>query len=193
MNFKAYDIFSSLIPGFLVVLMLLNLLKLQYDSSLVVVYTAISFLLGFIMNTISSWMEDFYFWTWGGKPSKKLLNGKDIWKVRFYHGSKAKSLLLTDSNNPQASTDELFAIAMRFANGSKDTRIEDFNSIYAFSRTLFTTLLIGTIVLLIEHYDNWRYYAILLPSLFVLWLRCKQRAYYYVREVLNVYLKSKNA
>lgn len=193
MNFKAYDILSSLIPGFLAILVGLNAFDLKFDKDMVVAYTAIAFLLGYLMNTISSWLEDFYFLTWGGKPSDRLLEGKGIWKVKFYHQVKTKSLLLTDCSNPNAKNDELFFVAMRYANGSKDTRVDDFNALYAFSRSLLTTVFIGTIILLFENFKDWRYYVTLIPSLLIVWLRCKQRAYYYVREVLNTYLKSKNA
>lgn len=191
MNFKAYDILSSLVPGFLAVLMLLNAFDIPYDKDVVVAYTAIAFLLGYLMNTISSWLEDFYFFTWGGKPSNRLLEGKDIWKVRFYESYKAKNLLLLESGKPTAKNNELFSIAMRYANGQKEGRADDFNALYAFSRSLLTTIFLGTVILLIENYGNWKYYVCLIPSLIVAWLRCKQRAYYYAREVLNVYLKSK--
>lgn len=190
MTFKAYDLLSSLVPGFLCLLAFLNVLDDSFDKDMVVPYTAIAFFLGFLVNTASSWLEGFYFFTWGGKPSSLLLDGKDIWKVRFYSSVKAKNLLLEETR-PNAKNDELFGTAMRMANGQKDTRVEDFNAMYAFSRSLLTTSIIGTPLLLINHYEEWKYYAILLPILGILWLRCKQRAYYYAREVLNVYLKSK--
>jgi hypothetical protein len=78
-------------------------------------------------------------------------------------------------------------------NGQKNTRVDDFNAFYAFSRALLTTVLIWTVILIVENSHDWRYYAFLLPTVFIVWLRCKQRAYYYVRKVLNVYLKSKAA
>ena len=192
MNFKAYDILSSLIPGFLTVLVMLNVLDMEYDNNLIVPYTAVAFLFGYLMNAISSWMEDIYFFTWGGKPSNRLLSGKDIWKVKFYSSLRAKNLLLIDASNPNATNDELFSIAMRIACGQKDTKVDDFNALYAFSRSLLTTVIIATIFLLIKNYNNWIYYAILIPALIIVWLRCKQRAYYYVREVLNVYLEQKS-
>lgn len=189
MNFKAYDILSSLVPGFLAVLILLNALKMQYDKEKVVAYTAVAFLLGYLMNAVSSWLEDLYNWSWGGKPSDRLLDGKNIWKVSFYQSAKVKSLLLTESGNPNASNDELFSIAMRYGNGQ--SRVDDFNAMYAFARVLLTTVLIGTVILLVDHYDQLEYYVFLLPTLFAVWLRCKQRGYYYAREVLNVYLRAK--
>ncbi len=190
MTFKSYDILSSLLPGFLFLLGLQNILGMSFDKDLVVAYTAVAFLLGYVINTVSSWIEDLYFITWGGKPSTRLIEGKDIWKVKFYHSSKVKQLLLSEaSSNP--SSDEMFSIAMRYANGAKDTRVDDFNGMYALSRSLLTTVFFCTIFLIIEHYNEWKYYASLLPILLILWIRCKQRAYYYAREVLTVYLKIK--
>ncbi len=191
MEFKAYDILSSLLPGYLLLWVVLKVFGVSFDNNLIIVYTAFAFLLGYIINTLSSWLEDFYYYTWNGKPSSNLLNGKGIWKVKFYHYAKAKLLLIADAQNPTATNDELFSIAMRHANGEKDSRVDDFNAIYSFSRALLTSSVIGTITLLIENYNDWRYYIILLPTTFILWLRCKQRGYYYAKEVLNVYLKIK--
>lgn len=191
MNFKAYDILSSLVPGFLILMVLLPTLGFSYEKDFLIVYTAIAFLLGYIINTISSWLEDVYFFTWGGKPSGKLLSGKNIWKVQFYDCVKAKRLLATETNTSTPTDDELFSIALRYANGTKDTRVDDFNAMYAFSRALLTTVLISTIILLIGNYRDWRYFAVLIPSLIIVWLRCKQRGYYYAREVLEVYIKIK--
>lgn len=191
MNIKAYDILSSLIPGFLVLLVLLSTLGFNYDKDYVIAYTAIAFLIGYIMNTLSSWLEDFYYFTWGGKPSRKLLDGKGIWKVFFYEHEKAKDLLTQESLKSSPSNDYLFSIAMRYANGKKDSRVDDFNANYAFSRVLLTTALTITSLLIFNNYNDWRYYATLIPSLIIIWLRCKQRGYYYAKEVLNEFLKSK--
>lgn len=192
MNFKAYDILVSLVPGYIALLYLLHLLHINYDKDLVIAYTAIAFVTGYLMNSISSWLEDFYFFTWNGKPSNRLLEGKDIWKVRFPVSDcvKVKAALLAESGNATASNNEMFQIAMRYANG-QSARVEDFNAQFGFSRVLLTTVLLGTIILLVQNYYDWRYYAVLLPSLFITWLRCKQRGYYYAKEVLNVYMKIK--
>lgn len=191
MKFKTYDILSSLIPGFLVLFVLLQVLKYEFDKDLILIYTAVAFLLGYIVNALSSWMEDIYFFTWGGKPSNNLLEGSDIWKVRFYHSAKAKNLLASETTNTTPKKDELFSIAMRHGNGIS-TRVDDFNAMYAFSRALLTTTLIGSVLLLIQHCKEWQYWVVLIPSLIIVWLRCKQRAYYYAREVLNAYLKAKD-
>ena len=191
MTFKAYDLLSSVIPGFVSLVVLLNFLGKSYDKDQILLYTVLSFFLGYLVNTLGSWLEDFYFISWGGKPSNNLLSGKDIWKVKFYHSERAKTLLRAETANAEPSNDELFAIAMRSVTATKDSRVEDFNGMYAFSRALLTTVLIGTIMLLWQHGWDWRYYAVLIPTLLITWLRCKQRGYYYAREVLNEYLKSR--
>jgi len=191
MNFKFYDILSSLVPGFLLLLAILEFFNLSFEKDQIVPYTAIAFLLGFLVNTISSWLEDIYYFTWQGKPSDCLLNGKDIWKVKFYQSQKVKDLLKTETIEPNPSNDELFSIAMRYAN-QKDSRVEDFNSSYAFSRSLLTCVLIGGIFLLIRNFNDWKFYLMIVPTMIIVWLRCKQRGYYYAREVLSVYLKMKN-
>lgn len=191
MNFKIYDVLSSLVPGFLLLMAILELFNLSFNKEMIVPYTALAFLLGYLINAISSWLEDLYYLTWMGKPSDCLLTGQDIWKVRFYHSQRVRELLKAEAQNEKSTNDELFSIAMLYAN-QKDSRVEDFNATYAFSRSILTTVLIGGVFLLIRNYNDWTYYLMIIPVLLVVWLRCKQRGYYYAREVLNVYLKIKN-
>ncbi len=189
MSFKPYDILSALIPGFIVLLALLSFFELEFNKDYIVPYTAIGFLIGFMVNALSSWFEDFYYFTWGGKPSDKLLDGKCIWKIKFHEYEKVKEMLKQKCGKTNPTNDNLFAIAMRYSNSQKDSRVPDFNANYVFARALLTTMLIVTVALLSTHFLEWKYYAVLIPILIIIWLRCKQRAYYYVREVLNEYLK----
>ena len=50
MNFKAYDILSSLVPGFIMLLSCLPFLGYEYDKDYVIGYTAIAFGLGYLLN-----------------------------------------------------------------------------------------------------------------------------------------------
>ena len=61
-------------------------------------------------------------------------------------------------------------IALRSATGEKETRMDGFNALYAFSRSMFTTVLTGTTALLIQNHSDWRYYVIS-TMIFVIWLR----------------------
>jgi len=187
MNFKAYDIFSSLIPGFLMLIALLEFVGISFDKDLVVPYTAIAFLAGYLVNAIGSWLERVYFWTWGGKPSSRLLKGKGLGKIKVYNYAALAANLTTKASSATPGTDELFAIAFRSVKQEKDTRIEDFNAIYAFSRTLLTVSLIGGPMILSRHGSEWKYYMIVIPVIMMLWIRCRQRGYYFSKEVLDVY------
>lgn len=56
MNFKAYDILSSLVPGFLVLLAGMQLFEISFNKDNIIPYTAEAFLLGYVINTLSSWL-----------------------------------------------------------------------------------------------------------------------------------------
>jgi len=191
MNFKAYDILSSVVPGFFLGIVLLYFLNLPYDKDMIVPYTASAYLLGYLMNALSSWMEDFYFFTWGGNPAMQLLRGHDVWKARFYSHEQVSKLLKGECPNPAPSELELFSIAMRYTN-QKDSKIEDLNTAYVFSRAILTCVILASILFFIRNYHNVFYDAFILLILSIAWLRCKQRNYYYAREVLNNYVKIKS-
>ncbi|MBW8050730.1 MAG: hypothetical protein FVQ77_10440 [Cytophagales bacterium] len=191
MKFRIYDILSHLIPGFLIYIAVLYTLGRSFDPKFVVPATAIAFFVGYFVNTIASWLEDFYNWTWCGKPSNKLLEGKDIWKVRFYHSNDAKRLLIEEAGKKTPSNDELFSIAMRYAHNSNNQSVHDFNANYAFSRAILTTVLIFIVIVLPKHFQEPFAYCLFIPTLIIVWLRAKQRGYYYAREVLSTYLKIK--
>jgi len=129
MKFKLYDILSQLVPGFLIYLSILHILDRPFDNKLIVPATVIAYIIGYFVNTISSWLEDLYNLTWGGKPSDQLLEGKDIWKVRFYHSGEVRQLLIKDSGKEDPTKDELFGIAMRYSSNSENIRVQDFKVI----------------------------------------------------------------
>jgi hypothetical protein len=192
MNFKFYDILSCLVPGFILYIAYLQLAEETFDNDFIIPATAIAFVIGYFINTIASWLEDFYYWTWGGKPSNQLLDGKDIWKVKFYEYIKVKGMLLDECSNLSPKNDELFSLAMKYSTSEANSRVTDFNANYAFSRVILTTILIASWLLIYKYYDSYTVYIIILPLIFISWYRCKQRGYYYAREVLNTYLKIKD-
>jgi len=191
MKFKFYDILSHLIPGFNILFFVLYIFDFTYESTYLVPATACAFLVGFFNSTLSSWLEDFYFFTWGGKPSSNLINCKHIWKVRFYFGKEVKALLSSETKNQNPSDDELFSIAVLYATPASNSRVEDFNANYAFSRAILTAVIVISCIAIIRFYDNLYVYPLVLLAIIIAWLRCKQRAYYFSREVLKTYIKRK--
>ena len=192
MNFKAYDILSSLVPGFITFLAILSYWGKPFDKDLVIAYTAISFLVGYLLNALGSWLENFYFFTWGGRPSSRLLIGKGLARIRLFNYAELEAHLKTKTIRVSPSTNELFSIALRYSSGDKDNRIEDFGASYAFSRTLLTSGIVCSYFFIYPHATEWKYYLISILVIAALWYRCKQRAYYFSLEVLNAYSRKNN-
>ena len=191
MNFKAYDILSSLVPGFIMLLSCLPFFGYEYDKDYVIGYTAIAFGLGYLLNTLGGWLEYFFFFTWGGMPSSNLLNGKCIKKIKVYNCNSIKDNLKTKTSNQNPCSKELFSIAMRSVFISKDNRAEDFSNSYAFARTMLTCAILSSIVIIATYYDDWRAY-LSIPITLIFWYRAKQRAYYFAKEILQIYSEKEN-
>ena len=88
----------------------------------------------------------------------------------------------------------LFLRAMQLAESAGNARVQRFNSLYAYHRGLITLTLIALAILLASFQwgatAEWACglkfagFLALLLILVLTWHRAKQRAYYYVREVL---------
>ena len=197
MNFKHYDILSQLVMGYVLLVVIVNFFKIEYNTSYSVVYLAFAFVIGYFINTISSLLESIFYCLIGGKPSNKLLQIKEgkkytgCFKVRFYETEETIKLLKKDVSDENADTEKLFYKAMMLVNSNEKSRIFDFNGHYAFSRNVLTTMLLTTILLLIKYCCHCETYLIFIPLL-LSYVRYGQRAYYYAREVLNEYLVLKN-
>lgn len=190
MNFKYYDLLSHLVPGYLIYQVLVNTIDKIPDLQ-ILPEIAIAFILGFIVNALSSWIEDFIYWTWGGKPSNKLLKGQGTYKVKFHEFEKAYTSLKEESGENNPKTEKLFEIAMKYALLSNNKKIDDLNASYAFSRVLLTCTLTISILIFYNYYTNYLSYCILIPLIVIVWLRAKDKGYYYAKEVLITYLSKK--
>lgn len=196
MEFKYYDLLSTIIVGYFAIMAFLFFAGIDYNECYSIAYIAAAFVVGYLINAVSSLLEKFWYWTIGGMPSDKLLtidpNKKytGICRVRFYEAEKAIDCIKEDLDNPKANTRQMFEYAMRKANGNHDSRIPDFNAQYAFSRVLLTTLFFVTIIAIVYHFSDWRYYLMIIPTV-IAWNRFRERGYYYSREVLNDYLNKR--
>ena len=195
MEFNYYDLLSRIIIGYFTLIASLYAFDISYNEDYSIAYIAAAFVVGYFINAVSSLLESFWFWTIGGKPSDKLLtiNKKKkytgISKVRLYNATAIIERLKKDAHSKSPTTGELFSIAKRACNGNKDCRIPVFSAQYAFSRVLLSAFTIVTLFLLWSHFDDWRYYFLIIPWL-VFWNRFKERGYYYAREVLTEYMKN---
>lgn len=197
MNFKNYDILSNLILGYILLMALLPMLGISFEWKASIAYLAIAYVIGYMINAIGSWIEGLYYITIGGKPSDFFLTPLDKRKkchghskIKFYHTDEVIRMIKDELNEENASTGKMFSLAMRYSNSDESTRVPDFNAQYAFARSLLTTMIILTPIILIQFHFALKAWFILLP-LFISWYRYKDRAYYYAREVLSAYLHNK--
>lgn len=196
MDFKYYDLLSCIIVGFFTMMAYLYAFGIDYNEDYTLAYIAASYVVGYIINALSSLLEDFWNWTIGGKPSEKLLTVEPskkytgISKVRFYEAEDALTKLKKEVGDVNAPIGRLFARAMSYSSDNAETRVPTFLAVYAFSRVLLTSISIVTIVLIATSYSDWHAY-LTIPVLIICWNRFRERSYYYAREVLNEYLKKK--
>ena len=198
MSFKYYDLLSNLTVGIVASFAIWKLFFLDLDISEWVVIPA-GYVLGYFLNAISSLIEPFLFCTICGKPSDKLLTPvpgqkwTGIKKVKFFFAEEAVKTLKKDTGDDNASTDKMFGYAMRMVNANQDSRVADFNGHYAFSRVILTSVFIVAVIAEFNFFYVWYSWPISLAMLLLAWNRFRERGYYYAREVLNEYLKSKKA
>ena len=78
-----------------------------------------------------------------------------------------------------------------YSNSNEKTRVPDFNAQYAFSRVMLTLTIVSVGIVMPKLYDLWWAWLIALAVILLVGRRCKERGYYYAREVLIEYLKTK--
>ncbi len=196
MNFKYYDLLSNLTIGMVVFYAVWRLLFPEVEMSEWVVIPA-GYIVGYFLDAISSFIEPALYKTICGRPSDKLLTPvpgqkwTGIKKVKFFHAEEAVKALREDTKDDEADVRKMFNYAMRVANANKESRVPDFNGHYALSRVILTTVIIAVVIVEIRYGCVWYSWPISIAVLLLAWNRYRERGYYYAREVLNEYLKSK--
>lgn len=200
-----YDILGIIIPGTLaaywIPICFPQVVQIAVGADLpepidVFAFVALAFFLGHILQGVAGVIEPVLFWSWGGRPSDRAIrDGLGDWYLPKDAGLRIRAKLMTTVNGG-ASDRSLFLRAMTFANAVPGSRAQAFNSLYAYFRSIIVLLLFGIGLLLTSM--KWGAAArwpvawaiVILVALIVLlalvWFRAKQRAMYYVREVLFV-------
>lgn len=201
-KFDFYDLMSSLVPGVLLVGLVGALFpsvsgQLVPDSTgtfAVIALTALAVFVGQLLVAVGSILEPLLFMTWGGRPSDlALTEGLGDRYMPVGRGMRIKAKLQVQSE-PDASTSSLFLKAMTLARASGGGLSERFNALYAYQRTLIV-LVIAAMALLaasrtcgllrgVSACKFWTAAFMLAFVLVICWYRARQRAYYFVREVL---------
>lgn len=196
MNFKYYDLLSSLIVGVLTAVSINIVFDLgfEYDT---IPLLAVSYVIGYFINAISGMVEPLYFRIMGGMPSNMLLTllpnqtYTGYGRIKFFMASKAIELLHEELNDMNAPTMKMFGKAMSYSASDTNTRVPDFNAQYAFSRVILTDIVILICIWAFIFYNSIVFWIIAAFLLFISFRRCKERGYYFAKEVLTVYIKKK--
>ncbi|MEL6852729.1 MAG: hypothetical protein AAFP92_29740 [Bacteroidota bacterium] len=207
MKFSTYTLLSQLILGY-VWLVFGGILWIEATSNVniekfAIVGAPIAIVLGYFINTFSSWIENGLFWLWRGKPSRRLIEGTANGKIIFYSHKELRKLIQQDlgkyySDQPTSDPkelDELFGHTLSFVS-SGPNRYEEFNASYAFSRGLIVTLIGGWIAFLIGQTLDvcpiGAWYHLFWILILVAFFRTKERAYYLAREAIANYYRIKS-
>ena len=196
MNFKYYDLLSSLIVGVLISVSINIVFDLgfEYDS---IPLLAVSYVIGYFVNAISGLIEPMYHHIMGGTPSDVLLTPianqqyTGYGRIKFFFVNRAIELLRDELDNSEASTKQMFGKAMSYSSSDSNTRVPDFNAQYAFSRVILTSVIILTALWAFVFYNCVLYWGLVLLLLYISFRRCKERGYYFAKEVLTAYIKKK--
>src|SRR5712692_9357664 len=123
MNLTIYDILAHLIPGLLLYASYFYAQDISLDRIPAIPAAALAYIVGYLNSILASWSEGILYWSWGGKPSDRLLDGHGTWKVKMYDADKAKALLVAEVGKKNASHDELFDYAKRMAMAERESRL----------------------------------------------------------------------
>jgi hypothetical protein len=202
-KFELYDVLAMLVPGTLLVALLpivFPTLALRADAAkfpegfAVFCLVALAILFGLLVQAISSLVEPVFDWTIGGRPSERAL--KDGLGDRYFPARTAARIRakLAARVGPDSENRSLFLFAMQKAETSENSRVSKFNGLYAFHRGILTLTLLAILLLVLSMFwggaVDWSLYEKsatftgVLALLLLFWNRTRQRAYYYIREVL---------
>jgi hypothetical protein len=202
-KFSLYDLLATVVPGTLIVCLMpvfvpdlaaaAKALNLP-DAFALIGLIALALFAGNVVQAVASQLDPVLFWLWGGRPSERCLRhglGERYMPLDSAERIRGK---LVAAVGAAASDRSLFLFAMQQAESAGTQRVTTFNALFAYHRALLILTAIGvTIAIAIvcgQGPESWSAalrWGLLVGSvlLFVLlFFRTRQRAFYYVREVL---------
>ncbi len=212
-KFTYYDIVAHLVPGTIILSLIAlsaNLFGFSFptafsDTAKFGVGLALAYVIGHVLQAISSQFESFYEERWGGKPSVKLLSSKTEYfaeKHRKELLEKLQAYFKSDSASSNEDYQQLFSHAAALVNKEGIGRVNLFNASYALHRVILTTGIIGILtvalllllsinawaILLSKPTTNMLLYTLVftVAGVAVEFYRTKQRGYYFAKEVLDM-------
>lgn len=196
MEFKIYDILSSLIHGVICLGTAMQLFGWSFQDYGAMYFAALSFCIGYLINTIGSWLQKPLFWSFGGMPTKQLLRKQKsktyagISSIPFYFSEELVDALKKDLQVDSIIDDKFSELMQQVARQGENIRIKDFNCSYAFSRSFIVSSFIISAMIISAFPHFWQTYFVLIIPI-ICYLRCRNRAFHYAKEVAMEYLHTR--
>lgn len=198
----AYDLVSTLVLGLLTLcwtavcfpgLGAIQTVRFP-DAFAVLALTGAAVFAGQVVQALGSWIEPALYASWGGRPSDVALDKGlgDRYPPTDLAARLRRRLLRAAADDLQSRS--LFLYAMGRAGNLG--RVERFNGLYAYHRGLFVLSIVFLAMFLVSLAAGgaaawplrlrWLVGAFGVSLVLLMWSRARQRAFYYVREVLIV-------
>lgn len=196
MEFRIYDILSSLVHGVICLGTAMQLFGWSFQDYGAMYFAACAFCIGYIINALGSWLQKALFWSFGGMPTKQMLRNRKgkiyagISNAPFYFSGELVEELKNDCQADGIIDDKFSELMQQVARQGENTRIKDFNCSYAFSRSMLISSLIISALLIYKSPCVWQTYLILVVPI-ICYCRCRNRAFHYAKEVAMEYLHTR--
>jgi hypothetical protein len=185
-----------------------NWLK-EFSELILLLFLVLSYLIGYINDGLSSWLEYYCIYYFFGTPALRLLRGRgkrislviyaDILKhIQAKQALSADAIKISDGPwfyyKAFWTSKNRANILFKHANNLKDSnpqieiaeKIKDYYYAYIFSRNLFFSALFSSLLIIITFHAilSWKVLVTLILTIIFLGIRRRDRAYYYSRNIL---------
>lgn len=192
MAFSVYDLLTKLVPGSALYFSLLYFFgaPMEYLPQFIALFPI--YLLGYLNETASSILErNFLFKLFWGNPAEKLLDGKGFSQIRLYDPSEAIRKFESDHNTGEPSKIKMFTKMYSIVSKTDNKRVTDFLANYNLSRNLFFSSIFSSILIVVQS-RNVSISIVLSLIAILLFIRSKQRNYWFCKEVIESFIHMKN-
>lgn len=197
-----YDILNTLVPGILLLFwvsvcfpVIMPILSPKFPEAFnILILTAVSIVLGFLIQSFADIFIAKNKRLWGGAPSDLILEGRAEHTLDKHTVRRIKEQLRAAMGDATASDDAIFYFALQHSESIGAGRASRFHSLEACHESLLALIIAGIVLFTASICwgagnawtisEQFILLITLFLSLIMIFLRTKDRKYYFVREVL---------
>lgn len=187
-NISLFDILGKVIPGGLIYFTINHCLIAEKVELSQIILLIIVYILGYLIETVASIFErPIIFKLFGGNPAIRLLNGKSFLDIQIGRLEELNDHVYEKFQKYKDNKIKQFLIFHSIVSKKGYKRVNNFLEQYVFSRNILISYFISGIIYISCH-TSWQIITIYIIFLLFFFVRCKQRNYYFAKEVINSYL-----